>query len=424
MAFSNPIVGSSSALVRNAIKSRDFETGVSGWSINRDGTAEFNGVTTSGGNIALTDGMGNITASINGETGVGSFEDLFVVQSPTIAGRDFETEWMAERARGIISWGQSTASGTSTTSEIGLFEIQADLVVSRSYEIAAEAWIQSSVANDHATLRVRYTADGSEPTLSSAILAQQGMPLNQANIGEARHFRQPLIAPTSGTYRFLLCMVRLVGSGTMQLAGSASQPEWMTIEDKGFAVTNTFLTNTGAGGGGGGTGTFQKSYAANWSGSYNGSNNLSTFGGSQLCYQGNNLDSNGTRKSLIGFDWATIRSDLSGATINGCWVTLYFQHWYYNAGGTAVIGTHNLANTSSPPSTFFGANTARVQSSGWPKPGQRTVNLGATIGEEFRDSVSNGICLGSTGANNRDYYGYASGPGQPNPPVLIINYTV
>lgn len=40
MGFSNPIVGGET-LIRRAIKSPDFVTNVSGWSINRDGTAEF-----------------------------------------------------------------------------------------------------------------------------------------------------------------------------------------------------------------------------------------------------------------------------------------------------------------------------------------------------------------------------------------------
>jgi hypothetical protein len=39
--FSNPIVGGN-VLVRTAIQSRNFVAGVSGWSINRDGSAEFN----------------------------------------------------------------------------------------------------------------------------------------------------------------------------------------------------------------------------------------------------------------------------------------------------------------------------------------------------------------------------------------------
>ena len=40
--FSNTITGSNGALIRERIKSPDFVTGVSGWSINKDGSAEFN----------------------------------------------------------------------------------------------------------------------------------------------------------------------------------------------------------------------------------------------------------------------------------------------------------------------------------------------------------------------------------------------
>lgn len=52
MAYSNPIVAGDT-LVRDAIKSENYMTGVSGWAIFRDGTAEFNNITA----------RGNITAS-------------------------------------------------------------------------------------------------------------------------------------------------------------------------------------------------------------------------------------------------------------------------------------------------------------------------------------------------------------------------
>lgn len=45
--FSNPIVGGT-VLIRPAIQSPDYVAGTSGWSINKDGTAEFNDVTVRG----------------------------------------------------------------------------------------------------------------------------------------------------------------------------------------------------------------------------------------------------------------------------------------------------------------------------------------------------------------------------------------
>lgn len=48
MGFSNPIASAGGALVRDAIHSPDYVPGVSGWSINEDGTAEFQAVTIGG----------------------------------------------------------------------------------------------------------------------------------------------------------------------------------------------------------------------------------------------------------------------------------------------------------------------------------------------------------------------------------------
>lgn len=49
MQFGNPIAaGSEGRLVRASIRSPDYTPGVSGWTINRDGTAEFNNVTVRG----------------------------------------------------------------------------------------------------------------------------------------------------------------------------------------------------------------------------------------------------------------------------------------------------------------------------------------------------------------------------------------
>lgn len=47
MPFSDPIVADD-VLVRESIQSGNYETGVSGWSINRDGTAEFSDITVRG----------------------------------------------------------------------------------------------------------------------------------------------------------------------------------------------------------------------------------------------------------------------------------------------------------------------------------------------------------------------------------------
>lgn len=61
MPFTNPIVAGTT-LVRSAIRSPDYVTGVSGWAINRDGTAEFNELTARGTLLVQGDDGSKIVA--------------------------------------------------------------------------------------------------------------------------------------------------------------------------------------------------------------------------------------------------------------------------------------------------------------------------------------------------------------------------
>lgn len=85
MPFSNPIVGGT-VLIRPAIKSPNFITGVSGWSINKEGSAEFNdvvirGSVNIGGNSFYYDpspGLGNLVASIASDDGIDPFGNNYI----------------------------------------------------------------------------------------------------------------------------------------------------------------------------------------------------------------------------------------------------------------------------------------------------------------------------------------------------------
>lgn len=77
MAFANPITGGQGALLRPAIKSPNYMPGMSGWTINRDGTAEFadltirssdgssTTITIANGVITIRDGDGDIVSEIS-----------------------------------------------------------------------------------------------------------------------------------------------------------------------------------------------------------------------------------------------------------------------------------------------------------------------------------------------------------------------
>lgn len=59
MAFSNPVVGGT-ALIRPAIRSPNYVPGTTGWSINKDGSAEFGDATIRGNVVVVTPGGNSI----------------------------------------------------------------------------------------------------------------------------------------------------------------------------------------------------------------------------------------------------------------------------------------------------------------------------------------------------------------------------
>jgi hypothetical protein len=84
MPFSNPIVGGTT-LVRPAIKSPNYSAGSAGWSINKDGSAEFNNIVIRSGEVisgtALyysgTPAAGNLIMSIAAAAGVDDFGNAY-----------------------------------------------------------------------------------------------------------------------------------------------------------------------------------------------------------------------------------------------------------------------------------------------------------------------------------------------------------
>lgn len=103
MAFSNPVVGGEGGeLVRDSIKSRNFQTGVSGWIIRRDGSAEFNNVLIRGGLIVTGDAQSaNFVAGVSGwrlrSTGEAEFNGNATINNGTLTGGIIQTATSGER---------------------------------------------------------------------------------------------------------------------------------------------------------------------------------------------------------------------------------------------------------------------------------------------------------------------------------------
>lgn len=113
MSFSNSVIGGAAALIRAAIKSPNFVTGLTGWQIAKDGAAEFNNVTVRGsiagtdflidssGDFFLLNSHGNTIALIspaNGAAGgmwvyadAGAVQGALVLSAASAAGTDSVT---------------------------------------------------------------------------------------------------------------------------------------------------------------------------------------------------------------------------------------------------------------------------------------------------------------------------------------------
>lgn len=148
-----------------------------------------------------------------------------------------------------------------------------------------------------------------------------------------------------------------------------------------------------------------------------------TGGDNSKLYQGNVGDGyNGRQRSLIGFDYASIQSALSGSQITSVELWMYMAHTYWNAGGTAWFGMHN--NTAKPGT--WGGTIGRdlVSSKKVPKVGGVWCALSTEFGARLRDGSARGITLQAP-SDDREYYLYAhGGPGTASNlmPQLRITY--
>jgi hypothetical protein len=419
MPFTDPIVADTD-LVRTAIRSPNYVSGTSGWTINQDGSAEFTNiqVTVTGTNSGLQivrSSDGAVVGSIS-EDGIISGSALTLsADDVEIAGQQLSAR-LANQAASILAWGIDTSSALNTTTELGVFEVAFDAPVSKYYQLAIGAWL-AGPAGGLAVLLIR---DGgvNKPSLSSPSVFRVGHGLTVTAAGEQFGQNAPLYL-TAGVHRLLLTFGRYGGAtGTYYLVSAGDQPAYIQVMDTPPALANVAVANSGGGGSSTSVQTYTIQWVSTWSATYDGGNNYSSWLGSEAHQGSYDGTAGNNRRSLIGFDSATIASTLSGATILGCQITLYAYHWYWNAGGTAIIGTHGHA---SQPGTWSGT-PGRVTSSSWPKPGMRAVDLGTTIGAEFQAGTTKGLALGPGPTNNVQYYGKFSGAGMVNQPVLTITY--
>jgi len=394
------------------------------------------------GNFLLIKDLEDPTITLAGidGTGRGSFQDISITNDINIGGDSLKSDIIDPMGKGVISIGYypgASIVGAAAGNERGFLEISFIAEESRTYMICAVTEWESTAANDRLVMRLRDAGEIS-PTLDMPWI-QQSISVGAAAAGgnAAAHITYAGTF-TPGLHRILWSIQGGAGTPTVNAQGNTGveSTTLIWVEDVGLPKTDTVIIND-AGVSPAGTPAptidtpravapkpkieYTKNYAATWSGTYRSNGDYSSSHGSTMV-QGNSGADNwlNDARALCGFDYAKILADTKDATIKACYITMYANHWYWNDGGTARIGTHNYTGR---PSTWSSSRVdeQRVTSSNWPKPGKRKVSLGVAVGQDFQSGAAKGIALGPTDGT-KTQYGKFNGNGQSNEPVLTIVY--
>lgn len=405
MPFNNPILAGEE-LIRNSIRSENFvsalesEQGIGvGWSIRRDGAAEFSDVVVRG--------------DVSG--GSAAFNTLAANGSLLYKGQELST-LLDVRARGVVAYGSIPAqSRIITSTDTPILEVVFPMKTGRAYRLCVPPIRVAPSANGVNTIWfARWkTEDGTNVTNGTDIfLGENVHPYN--NEYSAFSVNRPAFwGGPDRDIRVCLFCVTLEGGSRSTLN---FDPVELWVYDDGIVPANTAINRYN-----GGSQPIFKSFDIQpyASRTYRGDNGNSINGGQydNLYMHQGDIGIDGNRRSWAWFDVNNTGggnglgsiADMNGAaSVDYLELFLYFDHWYYSSGGTAFIGYHNSASPSStqPPGGIPGV----IQE---PWPGRdigKWVNLkGTPIETAIRNGTFRGFMLGDTGNATRTHYGYAGG---------------
>ncbi|MFF0698434.1 hypothetical protein ACFYU4_38090 [Streptomyces tendae] len=356
-----------------------------------------------------TDGVP--VATIDQEGGAG-FQRLAVAESLSIGGTDL-AEYLNSLPRGMLAVDYQVSTRTASGTEMGFVELACDIDPTRMYRFRFAARANPSAGGGELQIRLRDGGAGS-PTINSKqiYLAVHHMVSGNSFTADFEHIQNGA-SLGAGNHRFLVGFNNLYGpSGqTCTMSGEAGAVGYFYIEDIGPHVVETGGYNDGGGTTAPTPQKYTRTYNASWSGTYARRSSYSSFYGN-TCMQGYYSSTNGTMASLIGFP-SSLGSDLAGASIIKAEVYLYFDHWYANAGGRAVIKAHTH---TSRPSSF--SSDAEGKTVDWKRNEGKWVDITSV----FDSTKWRGIAL-DPNSTSSTYYGRARGYGQTNPPRLKVTYT-
>ena len=146
-----------------------------------------------------------------------------------LAGETLTADALNNATVKTIARGHRTTNKASITTEVGFLRIDdVPMVANRLYRVAVgPMYVTSSVANDEWIARLRWTADGSTPTTSSATLD-----LAVSQEGQSTNMEAYLSDVTGFTFSVMITLALQTGTGSLTL-DATSQPVRLVIQDIG-----------------------------------------------------------------------------------------------------------------------------------------------------------------------------------------------
>lgn len=386
--------------------------------------------------FSITSAAGETVASISDE-GVSSFQKIYSVQDPELMGapllgsfanyaspteqQDANPGLLDKLPRGIVAYG-SMPGGTTYSAIQGVFELAFLAEQGRTYLLEFPGILTklatANVAGGYYVRMVNpaHTTDGSAeaatPTLSNASLlfysyAMVGTAAAQVSAPARRMILRCNPGGTAVGGELEAGIVKLlfaaVGSNSAVTPNAGEKME-LYVFDVGPDIPYTSVANTSTAAVPQPTQpapkTYTKTYTSVAAATYKGDGTKRTDTSDVV--QGYN-SYNGDGKGLWIFPSMT--ADLAGATVKKVEVYAYANHWYYNAGGTALIKVHGYTAAPASSPTL----TAAVNSASWPQPGGRWVTLPASLYAGFKSGTYRGFGLGPAGSTSLTYYGRFNG---------------
>lgn len=398
MAFSNDVVGGTT-LLRPAIRSPNYVPGVSGWTINRDGTSEFAGGTFRGPVVVIDPATGVVLASIGADGNISA--QNFYATGDVIIGTLSVLSAITAANRGVVSrvnltGGLPSIPGSSTFANICAVTWQVDH--SRQYILRSDAaYVQQvNLSNDETfTFKLTVAQSGG---LNSVVYNVAADVRPGAFKLPTENFMLPTFS-SDGPATITLSATNNSSGTSYAIATDTSNGFNLWIEDAGPRIASSTGTRT------------TTKYLATVSQSYIDAsvsgNPIPSPDGINNMYQGKLSGRNfGNEFAVCSFPGSTIRSDLSGKTIVSAQLWIYCTNSSGASGGAFIGYTADTTPQSSYPSgVTLVAPTPGNMPSSWPVPGWGAIDISGTI-SAILSNGGNSVFIGhATIDGSASFYG-------------------